>query len=498
MVAVFFLIGDGLNHARGQHGAGGNALPAQKGGTANILNPYATPSVPGRYWSYPVRDPTAAERAALAGRIYATILEESSRQAAPRPRPGEAQQDTEALFPDELAERLGQWSLRWQEAQDNAAKSRAARYQALSDHLRRMGDLEEGRAWRAAHEAKGRPAEPGSEPPSLFAEVARFFRPVDERGIDRIVPALLQSERPINSVGVMVTPAEQAEIAGRVYRAIRDDAIERFRTSQTQGDAHREELPVFDVPLAERLAYWSDRWREAEDAVAMDRSSRSAGARDRAARAVSVGTRLAGPDGRSATLRAHIARLAELESGKFVNESPGRAAAPPVDMTRFPEFAEVARFFRIEAEDQLPGSARMKDADATSSRQAEAAARIYRAIRDEAVRRCRETPRPNEPRTDPRLVFDARLAERLAGWSIAWARAQVGPGGSRAARFAAIRSHIERMSALEDGRSLHKAFEPNHPQSGGTADRSPPRDFAEVARFFRMEALWELELIKSR
>ena len=48
------------------------------------------------------------------------------------------------------SKRLGPWSLRWQEAQDNAARSRAARYQALSDHLRRMSDLERGRFWREA------------------------------------------------------------------------------------------------------------------------------------------------------------------------------------------------------------------------------------------------------------------------------------------------------------------------------------------------------------
>ncbi len=100
--------------------------------------------------------------------------------------------------------------------------------------------------------------------------------------------------------------------------------------------------------------------------------------------------------------------------------------------------------------------------------------------------------------TDARLIFDSRLAERLAAWSISWGRAQVGAGGSRVARFAAIREHIERMVSLEDGRSLRDAFERDGPLIGGPAAPAPPREFAEVARFFRLEALWELELIRSR
>ncbi len=233
--AVAFMVADGLTIVRAQHGGTANPLPAQRAGPPGSLNPYATPHLPGRYWSYPVSDPTAAERAVLAGRIYRGILDESVQRVMTLPRPDGGPRDAAALFPLELAERLGQWSLRWQEAQDNAAKSRAARYRALSDHLGRMSALEGGRFWREAAKAAGGPDEP--KPPRVFAEVARFFRPVDERGIDRIVPALPQSERPVEPVGVAVTPAERVEIAGRVYPAILDEAVDRFLASPRGWDA---------------------------------------------------------------------------------------------------------------------------------------------------------------------------------------------------------------------------------------------------------------------
>ena len=463
--------------------------------TPRSLNPYGARVIRGRYWSYPVSDPTAAERAVLAGRVYRAVLDESVQRAMTPPRPGGGPRDVEGLFTLELAERLGQWSLRWQEAQDNAAKSRAARYQSLADHLGRMSALESGRFRRGTVKAAGAAVE--SKPPREFADVARFFRPVDELGIDRIVPGLLQSERPLNPVGVTVIPAEQFEIAGRVYRTILDEAVNRFLASPREGGTHQEESPIFNAVLAERLAYWSDLWRQADDAAVKDRTSRSAGARNRAALIASTGTRLAVPEGRTATLRSHIERMRALESGRFVNEArewAGRAAVEPIDMTRFHEFADVARFFRIEAESKLSKASRSQDTDATDSSQVAAAGRIYQTILDEAVGRYRETPRP----ADARLVFDSRLAERLAAWSIHRGRAQVGSGGSRVVRFAAIRSHIERMASLEDGRSLHDALARSGPLNGGPAALAPPREFAEVARFFRLEALWELELIRSR
>jgi hypothetical protein len=499
VLAAAFLVADGLKSARAQHGNTASPLPAQRAGPPGSLNPYATTHLPGRYWSYPVSDPTAAERAVLAGRVYRTVLDESVRRAMTPPRPGGGPRDAAALFRLELAERLGQWSLRWQEAQDNAAKSRAARYQALSDHLSRMSALEGGRFHREAVKAAGGPGEP--KPPRAFAEIARFFRPVTERGIDRIVPALLESERPVEPVGVAVTSAEQVELAGRVYRAILDEAVDRFLASPREDGTRRPEGAIFDALLAERLGFWSDLWRQAEDAAVTDRASRSAGARDRAARIALAGARLARPDGRTATLRSHIERMGALESGRFVNEAlerAGRTAVAPVDMTPFRAFADLARFLRIEAESQLLKASRPQDADITASSQAEAAGRIYQAILDEAARRYLEAPRAGREPTDDRLVFDPLLAERLAAWSIFWGRAQVGSGGSRVERFAAIREHIERMASLEDGRSLHDTFEREGPLIGGPAAPAPPREFAEVARFFRLEALWELELIKSR
>jgi hypothetical protein len=486
VLAITFVVAGGLEGARAQHGGAANPLPAQRASPPGSLNPYAAPQLPGRYWSFPVSDPTAAERAALAGRIYHAILDEWSQEVMTPPRGGRGSRDVKDPFRLELAERLGQWSLRWQEAQDNAAKSRAARYQALSDHLGRMGALEDGRLGRGDGKAAGGPVEP--KPPRVFAEAARSFRPVDDRGIDRIVPALLHSERPLNPVGVAVTPAQQAEIAGRVYRAILDEAVDRFEASPREGEARREDGTIFDAPLAERLAYWSDLWRQAEDAAFLDR-------------AAALGTRRAGPDRRTAILRLHIERMNALETGRFVNqtlERAGRSTVEPVDITRFRAFVEIARFSRIEAESRWPGGSRPKDADTTASGQAATASRIYRAILDEAVGRYRETPRAGGKPTDARLVFDARLAERLAAWSIAWGRAQVGPDGSRAALFAAIRSHLERMASLVDGRLLRDAFARNGPLNGKAAAPVPPREFAEVARFFRLEALWDLALIKGR
>ncbi len=195
-------------------------------------------------------------------------------------------------FSLELAERLGRWSLRLQEAQDNAAKSLAGRYQALSDHLGRMSSLEDGRFLREARSSEvgccnGRPVE--AKPPRSFAEIARFFRPVDERGIDRVVPELVEFERPLNPVGVGVTPAERVEIAGRVYGAILDAAVERLLAPPRAGEARPDEAAIFDAPLAERLANWSDMWRQAQDDAATDASRDSAVAHNGPARLACVG-----------------------------------------------------------------------------------------------------------------------------------------------------------------------------------------------------------------
>jgi hypothetical protein len=499
VLAIALMRADGSVSARAQGArARTNPRPAQAAGTPNYLNPYG-PYGPGRYSPYPVKDPTAAERAAIAGRAYRTILDGWVRRATTPPRPGGGPPDDPALFSLELAERLGLWSLRWQEAQDNAAKSLAGRYQALSDHLNRMSSLEEGRSLREAVQPTGRPVE--SKPPRSFAEIARFFRPVDDGGIDKVVPDLVEFERPLNPRGVAVTPAERVEIAGRAYQAVLDEAVDRFLTSPRVGGSRLDAGAIFDALLAERLGNWSDFWRQAQDAADMDPDSRSAAARNGSARLALVGARLANPDLRPSTVGSHIERMSALESGRFLNDTLERAGRPgvePVDMNRLREFADVARSFRIEAEGQLPKASRPNGTDATASSRSAAAGRIYRAILDGAARRYREMPGAGGAPSDARLVFDPYLAERLGSWSIRWARAQAVVGEGTQSRFAAVRSHIERMASLEDGRALRDALAPAGPPIDKSVVPVPPREFAEVARFFRLEALWELERIKSR
>src|SRR6185312_7831440 len=92
-----------------------------------------------------VQDPTADERVEVASRVYRAVLDAWARRTGTPPRPGGGAADIEARSLLELVERLGPWSLRLQEEQDNAALSRAARYRSLSDHLVSMSDLEHGR-----------------------------------------------------------------------------------------------------------------------------------------------------------------------------------------------------------------------------------------------------------------------------------------------------------------------------------------------------------------
>ncbi len=490
---------------RGQ--ARSNPLPAQPIGNANALNPYSAAVGPGRYSPYPAKDSTAAERAAIAGRAYRMTLDGWVQRAMAPPGPEGGPPDRDPRYSLEVIERLGRWSLRLQEAQDNAAKSLAGRYQALSDHLGRMSSLEEGRFVREARKPdgllKGRPVE--AKPPRLFAEVARFFRPIDERGIDRVVPELIEFERPLNPVGVGVTPAERAETAGRVYGAILNSAIEGFLAPPRAGGARPDEAAVFDAPLAERLANWSDMWRQAQDDAATDTSSRLAVAHKGPARLAASGIRLVGSDVLSATIKSHVERMRALETGRFLDDAlkrAGRPAGEPLDLTRLRGFVAVARFFRIEAESQLPEVSRTKGTDVTVSARAAAAGQIYQAMLDEAARRYLAIPRAGGVPIDLGSVFDSRLAERLGSWSIRWGRVQAGTGQGTGPRFAADRSHLDRMTALEDGRAVRRRpcsrLAVPSPPGGGSDPLPPPREFAEVARFFSLEARWELELIRSR
>ena len=193
--------------------------------------------------------------------------------------------------------------------------------------------------------------------------------------------------------------------------------------------------------------------------------------------------------------------MSELENGRFLNDAlkrAGRSAAESVDMARFPEFTEVVRFFRLEATSRLQGATQSKSTDDSDSEQAATADRIYRALLDGAARRDREAPLAGEALADVRLDFDTRPAERLAAWSIRWARAQIRVDPTRASHFNAIRSHVERMALLEDGRSLREAIDRTGPRVAAVTVLALAREFGDVARFFRLEALWELAQVKSR
>jgi hypothetical protein len=482
---------------------GSNKLPNQPVGNPKGSNPYSAAYGQGRYTPYPVRDPTAAERAEVARRVYRTTLGAWVQRAAAPRGPGGPSPDQDLIVGAEFAERLGRWSLRLQEAEDNAAKSLAGRYQALTNHLARMSSLEDGRFLRPAAKPgglpKGRPV--NSKSSVVFAEIARFFRPVDERGIDRVVPEIIEYERPLNPVGVAVTATDRVEIAGRVYRSILDAAVDQFLSQPGAGEIHGDLAAIFDAPLAERLANWSDLWRQAQDDAATDESARLAVARNGPTRLALAGTRLTGPDVLPATLKAHVERMRELETGRFVGDAvkqTGRPAARPLDMTRLGEFVAVAKYFRIEAESQLPESSRPKGAGVTASSRAAAAGQIYSTILDGAARRHLAIARAGDAPALDGSVFDSRLAERLGAWSIRWGRAQARAGEGAGSQFTAVRSHFERMAALEDGRALYDSVARDGPPGGQPNVLPPPGEFAEIARFFRLEARWELELIKSR
>jgi hypothetical protein len=481
----------GASIARAQHGA--NQLPNQPVGKGS--NPFSAAYGQGRYTPYPVTDPTAAERAMVASRVYSTILDGWVQRAVAEPGPVGGRPDDDALFSLELAERLGMWSLRWQDAQDNAAKSSAARYQSLSDHLARMRSLEDGRVLREAAERagllKGRRLE--SKPPRLFGEIARFFRPIDERGVDRVVPEIVNFERPLNPLGVAVTAGERVEIAGRAYRAIMDASVGRFLASPPAGGGRRDDAPIFGAPLAERLANWSDRWRQAEDDAATDPSSRLAVNRNGSTRLALSGTRMAGPDALASTVKSHLERMTALETGRFQDDALKRADRP---LPR--EFVAAARFFRVEAEGQLAGLSKPSGTDLTASSRSAAAGQIYQQTLDDAAHRYLALPRAGGAPADAGLVFDSRLAERLGAWSICWARVQAGWGEGPGSRFAASRSHFDRMASLEDGRALHEALK-RAGQRAAVSDALPvPREFADAVRYFRLQARWELELVRSR
>ncbi len=242
-------------------------------------------------------------------------------------------------------------------------------------------------------------------------------------------------------------------------------------------------------------------WRQAQDDAATDASSRLAIARNGSSRLALAGTTLSGPNVLPATLRSHIERMIALETRRFLDDALKRAGRPPgepPDVNRLREFITVARFFRIEAESQLPERSTPKGTDVTASSRSAAAGQIYQAILDDAARRYVVSLRAGNAPADARSVFDARFGERLGAWSIRWGRVEAGAGDGLSARFNAVRSHLERMASLEDGRALHDALARAGARVAEPGAPSPPREFADVARFFQLEARWELELLKSR
>ena len=82
------MVADGQKSARAQGGRATTSGRGQSAGPPNSLNPYAAPNLPGRYSPYPVKDPTAAERAVIAGRVYRALLDGWVRRAMTPPPSG--------------------------------------------------------------------------------------------------------------------------------------------------------------------------------------------------------------------------------------------------------------------------------------------------------------------------------------------------------------------------------------------------------------------------
>ena len=129
--------------------------------------------------------------------------------------------------------------------------------------------------------------------------------------------------------------------------------------------------------------------------------------------------------------------------------------------------------------------------DRTAPQGAEVAGRVYRAILRGEARRYVDQP-PGAP-----AGFDARLAERLGEWSVRWMEAARNAGG-RAARFEAVRAHLERMRGLESGRSVYHALGEAGRPDERALDVTRLGEFVEVARFFRLDAESRLQDVRSR
>jgi hypothetical protein len=68
----------------------------------------------------------------------------------------------------------------------------------------------------------------------------------------------------------------------------------------------------------------------------------------------------------------------------------------------------------------------------------------------------------------------------------------------RAARFEAVRAHLERMRGLESGQSVQDALREAGRPGDGPLDVTKLGEFIEVARYFRLEAEARFQDLKSR
>ena len=91
VLVVAFVGADGRSIARAQGGRAVNQRPPQAPGTTGNAN------LRGRHGPDPIKDSTAAERAAAAGRVYRAILDEGAPKATTAPGRGEGRR---TLRPD--------------------------------------------------------------------------------------------------------------------------------------------------------------------------------------------------------------------------------------------------------------------------------------------------------------------------------------------------------------------------------------------------------------
>jgi hypothetical protein len=128
-----------------------------------------------------VTDPTAKERAALAEQVYRDTIDRTGDMiTAPPVNAGDRNSYTRILNA-ELAERLGQWSTRWRDAQFATAETPAARVAALSAHRDRMvhladfSFLAEAAGFKERKNQIPRPADVKDLGLADFANSARFL-----------------------------------------------------------------------------------------------------------------------------------------------------------------------------------------------------------------------------------------------------------------------------------------------------------------------------------